>query len=132
MQAKHKAGSVRGVGDLFDGYGETARGLTAAAFDEMVGLGDATRSPYAAVASSLSQMLYRELGRVVVDKTGLTGRYDCALKWTPDNGTPPNGDADAAPPIFTAIQEQLGLKLESSNAPVKVLVIDHLEMPTEN
>jgi uncharacterized circularly permuted ATP-grasp superfamily protein len=44
------------VGDLFDGYGETARGLTAAAFDEMVGLGAATRSPYAAVASSLSQM----------------------------------------------------------------------------
>ena len=44
------------MGDLFDGYGETARGLTEAAFDEMVGLGGATRSPYAAVASSLSQM----------------------------------------------------------------------------
>jgi uncharacterized circularly permuted ATP-grasp superfamily protein len=47
---------VKGVGDLFDGYGESARGLTEAAFDEMVGLGGATRSPYAAVASSLSQM----------------------------------------------------------------------------
>ena len=45
--AKHKAGRVKGVGDLFDGYGETARGLTEAAFDEMVGLGGATRSPYA-------------------------------------------------------------------------------------
>ena len=54
--AKHKAGKVKGVGDLFDGYGETARGLTEAAFDEMVGLGGATRSPYAGVASSLSQM----------------------------------------------------------------------------
>ena len=43
---------MKGVGDLFDGYGETARGLTEAAFDEMVGLGGATRSPYAAVASS--------------------------------------------------------------------------------
>jgi hypothetical protein len=47
---------VKGVGDLFDGYGETARGLTEAAFDEMVGLDGATRSPYAGVASSLSQM----------------------------------------------------------------------------
>ena len=47
---------MKGVGDLFDGYGETARGLTEAAFDEMIGLGGATRSPYAAVASSLSLM----------------------------------------------------------------------------
>jgi len=54
--AKHKAGRVKGVGDLFDGYGETARGLTKVAFDEMVGLGGSTRSPYAGVASSLSLM----------------------------------------------------------------------------
>jgi uncharacterized circularly permuted ATP-grasp superfamily protein len=53
---KHGSGTLASVGDLFDGYGSGARGLTEAAFDEMVGLGDDTRSPYATVASSLSQM----------------------------------------------------------------------------
>jgi uncharacterized protein (TIGR03435 family) len=75
------------------------------------------------------------LGRQVVDKTGLTGKYDLTLQWTPEQGS----SGDAAPPveasgpsIFTAIQEQLGLKLESEKAPVEALVIDHLERPTEN
>ena len=49
-------GTLRPVGDLFDGYGSTARGLTEAAFDEMVGLDGSAREPYAAVASSLAQM----------------------------------------------------------------------------
>lgn len=94
----------------------------------------------AQLADTLTQELSRELGRVVIDKTGIQGRYDFALKWTPDTGAPPmnNGaDAsapqpDAGPSIFTAIQEQLGLKLESSKGPVQVLVIDHAEMPSEN
>jgi len=86
------------------------------------------------LARSLTQELSRELGRVIVDKTGIEGRYDVALKWTPDEGQPSadNGSVDAGPSIFTAIQEQLGLKLESSKGPVRVLVIDHVEMPSEN
>ena len=83
------------------------------------------------------------VGRIVVDKTGLTGNYDFNLTWTPDNmpqrppgapeplinGNPidPNG-----PSIFTAVQEQLGLKLDSQKGPVSVLVIDRAEHPTEN
>lgn len=66
------------------------------------------------------------VGRVVIDKTGLSGKYDFELTWAPDN------QPDAGPSIFSALQGQLGLKLESSKAPVGVVVIDHLERPSEN
>jgi uncharacterized protein (TIGR03435 family) len=86
------------------------------------------------LARSLTQELSRELGRVIVDRTGIEGRYDVALKWTPDEGRPSadNSSVDAGPSLFTAVQEQIGLKLESSKGPVQVLVIDHVEMPSEN
>jgi len=64
----------------------------------------------------------RVLERPVVDQTALAGRYDFQLKWTPD----------AAPDLFAAVQQQLGLKLESTKAPVEVLVIDKVEKPSEN
>jgi len=80
--------------------------------------------------------LAQAAGRTFVDKTGLTGTYDITLRWTPDDAPPPllNGAPDPNPPpdIFTAIQEQLGLKLESSKGSVPVLVIDHIERPTPN
>ena len=68
-------------------------------------------------------------GRAVVDKTGLIGNYDVDLKWTPDGqqGTP-----DSGPTLFTALEEQLGLKLEPAKGPVNTLVIDHVEKPSEN
>jgi uncharacterized protein (TIGR03435 family) len=86
------------------------------------------------LAQKLTRSLSDVLGRVVIDQTGLTGRYDLTLKWTSDmtTSTTPNSEPDAPPDIFTAIQEQLGLKLESTKAPVPVLVIDHVEMPSEN
>jgi uncharacterized protein (TIGR03435 family) len=84
----------------------------------------------------LARELAQVLGRVVVDKTGVSGSYDLKLRWTPDNASPPmlNGapDPNAPPDLFTAIQEQLGLKLESAKGPVQVLVIDHIERPSEN
>jgi uncharacterized protein (TIGR03435 family) len=70
------------------------------------------------------------LGRAVVDKTGLTGRFDIHLEYTP---TELAAAADnPAPSIFTAVQEQLGLKLESARGPVQVLIIDRVERPSEN
>jgi uncharacterized protein (TIGR03435 family) len=81
------------------------------------------------------------LDRPVVDQTGLAGRYDFTLTWTPDETqfggrggqVPPPADPATAPPgLFTAIQEQLGLKLESTKLPVGVMVIDRLDRPTEN
>jgi uncharacterized protein (TIGR03435 family) len=80
--------------------------------------------------ATLADQLSRVVGRPVVDKTGLAGRFDLTLKWTPESGAP-QADSDG-PSIFTAIQEQLGLKLESAKAPVPVLVIDHVEMPSAN
>ena len=68
--------------------------------------------------------------RPVVDQTGLAGRFDFVLKWTPDGAE--TSDPNAPPELFTAIQEQLGLKLEPVKAPVDVLVIDHVERPSEN
>jgi uncharacterized protein (TIGR03435 family) len=79
-------------------------------------------------------------GRIILDKTGLTGRYDWYLTWTPPamgNATGPKGaDAGAAdgeaPGLVTALQEQLGLRLEAQKASVQVVVIDHLELPSPN
>lgn len=70
------------------------------------------------------------LDRPVVDKTGLPGKFDFYLKWSSDEA--PLGDPGAAPGLFTAIQEQLGLKLEPVKAPAEVLVVDHVERPSEN
>jgi uncharacterized protein (TIGR03435 family) len=69
-------------------------------------------------------------GKPMVDQTGLTGRYDFILKWWPYET--PSTNPDAAPELFTAIQEQLGLKLEAVKAPMEVLVIDHVEQPSAN
>lgn len=86
-------------------------------------------------------LLEGQAGRIVVDRTGLTGPFDIDLTWTPDfianrpAGSPPpqfNGQTidPNGPTLFTAIQEQLGLKLEATKAPVEVLVIDSVSRPT--
>jgi uncharacterized protein (TIGR03435 family) len=76
------------------------------------------------------------LGITVIDQTGLQGNFDIDLKWTPDSPAAPFADPGAgesdAPSIFTALREQLGLKLEPSKGPVEVLVIDSVEHPTES
>ena len=81
--------------------------------------------------ASLANMLTDQLHRTVLDKTGLAGQYDLMLKWTADDGTEASPDS-SIPSIFTALQEQLGLKLQSSKGPVDTLVVDHVEMPSEN
>ena len=78
----------------------------------------------AAIAGSLS----RPSGREVVDRTGMEGRFDYTLRYSPDPEQP-NQDY---PGIFTAIQEQLGLKLEPTTAPVRIMVIESIERPSEN
>ena len=70
------------------------------------------------------------LDKPVVDETGLAGRYDFVLKWTSDELS--TNDPNAPPGIFTAVQEQLGLKLEPTRGTTDVLVISHIERPTEN
>jgi uncharacterized protein (TIGR03435 family) len=81
--------------------------------------------------AALAKILTGQIHRTVIDKTELTGNYDLTLQWTPD-GAPASTDADAPPSIYTAVQEQLGLKLQPAKAPVEVLVVDHVAMPSEN
>ncbi len=98
--------------------------------------------------AQLANSLANQLGRNVIDQTGLTGGFDFELKWTPDEtqpfgpkemmradglppGAPSPGDP-AGPSIFTALQEQLGLRLEGQKGPVEILVIDGVEKPSEN
>jgi uncharacterized protein (TIGR03435 family) len=103
----------------------------------------------------LAHVLSRQVGRTVIDKTGLSGKFDYTLHFTPENMPPRMGPGPAAgpasgpdggkpgadappspdtsgPDIFTALEEQLGLKLVSEKGPVDVIVIDHIDKPSEN
>jgi uncharacterized protein (TIGR03435 family) len=90
---------------------------------------------------SLASALMRKTHRTVVDKTRLTGHYDLELRFAPNSGTTPTADAgqnpepaadSAGPSLFTALQEQLGLKLKADKGPVDCLVVDHIERPSAN
>lgn len=86
--------------------------------------------------SALVDNLAYVVHRPVMDKTGLTGKYDFKVKYAPEEegggGKPDNGTTDPLPSIFTALEEQVGLKLQSTKGPVDTLVIDHVEKPSEN
>ena len=93
---------------------------------------------------AFANVLSNQLGHAVLDKTGLTGRYDVKLEWTPDesqnamiqhmrpDSPPPPPLDNGGPSIYTALQEQLGLKLENSKGPVEMLIVTRLEKPSEN
>ena len=93
--------------------------------------------PMTQFAAMLTAILGDE-GRLVVDKTGLAGRFAFTLAWTPEQmptGAPPPGVPPIdpnGPSFFTALEEQLGLKLVPAKGPVDVLVIDRIERPTPN
>jgi len=92
---------------------------------------------YATMAEFASVLQRSALESPVVDKTGLAGRYDFDLEFTPDEtlfgGALGNGSGDSVKPgLFAAIQQQLGLKLEATKGPVEALVIDHVERPSAN
>jgi len=76
---------------------------------------------------ALASYVGNRLGRIVVDKTGLSDSYDFTLEWAPDEA-----QDSPAPSLVTALREQLGLRLESQRSPVEVLVIDSIDRPSEN
>ncbi len=98
-----------------------------------IGLGLTVLNAKQATMSALAMAFSQLLGRTVVDRTGLTGEFDGRLIFAP-TGFVPNGVSidPALPNIFTAVQEQFGLKLESGNGPVEIVFIDQVEKPTEN
>lgn len=99
------------------------------------------------IARLVRMLSHQQLGRPVLDKTGLTGIYDFTLQWTPDESRAPmfkgteggqQGAADnmpspeaSGPSIFAALEEQLGLELEKQKGSVDILVIDHAEKPSK-
>ena len=87
----------------------------------------------AMLAANLSRTYNSSLGRNVVDATGLSGTFDLRLRWAMDpltaSATPPE---ETGPSLFAALQEQLGLRLESTRGAVEVLVIDHIEKASAN
>lgn len=91
----------------------------------------------ASMADFVSVLQRAILDRPVIDKTGLTGRYDFNLEWAPDESqfggdlTPAPSDAPV-PPFFTAFQQQLGLRLEATRGPIETIVVDHIERPSAN
>jgi uncharacterized protein (TIGR03435 family) len=105
----------------------------------VLGPGSARLPARYATITEMAAVIQRSLfDRPVVDKTGLSGRYDFDLEWTPDE-TQFGGAvrqvpdaADAKPDLFAAIQQQLGLRLEAAKGPVEAMVIDHIERPTDN
>jgi uncharacterized protein (TIGR03435 family) len=100
----------------------------------MVGRGELTGQGFE--MPGLANLLSQQVHRLVVDNTGLKGKYDITLKWTPDDmsggGHEDAAPTDSGPTIYTALQEQLGLRLDSTKGPVDTVVVDHVEMPSEN
>ncbi|MGA7156475.1 MAG: TIGR03435 family protein [Acidobacteriaceae bacterium] len=125
-----KRGAVETEGSKAEGAVKPGAGSLSIAPGELRGQG--------ADMWALKAMLTRIVGRTVLDKTGLKGDYDFTLHWTPDDsptgpdGANANPGDSLGPSIFTALQEQLGLKLEAQRGPVEVLVIDQVELPSEN
>jgi uncharacterized protein (TIGR03435 family) len=94
-----------------------------------IGVGNTHFNGQGLTTTLIAEQLSQIAGRIVVDKTRLTDRYDLKLQWTPDSV--PTTE-DSAPSLFTAIQEQLGLRLEPAKEPIPVMVIDHIEEPSAN
>jgi uncharacterized protein (TIGR03435 family) len=86
----------------------------------------------------LAGLLERAVGRLVIDRTGLAGNWDFEVKYTPDRSQlppgvePPSSIDWNGPSLFTALEEQLGLKLRPARGPVEVLVVDSVQQPTPN
>jgi uncharacterized protein (TIGR03435 family) len=126
-------------------YANGIKGPDGVARGGMMRVGRGQLAAQAVQMTSLSNMLSQQLHRTVIDKTGLTGKYDLELNWAPDQGSDPmfkgpdgsqqrtdSTPDSSGPSIFTALQEQLGLRLQSAKGPVETLVIDHVEMPSDN
>lgn len=100
-------------------------------------IGRGRLSGQAVTMQELADMLVGQVDRIVLDRTGLIGKFDINLQWTPDVNTAPGNDREAVPDpngpsLATALSEQLGLRFEATKAPVPILVIDHVERPTAN
>jgi uncharacterized protein (TIGR03435 family) len=151
-EQKAKQALENGLRNMKDGM-PPPPGLAGRGTSMMMMPGRARMSSQKETMAQFSEWLANQLDRPVVDQTGLTANYGVTLEYAPESaggrgpmgmalpplpsggegGMPPEADSQAAPSLFTALQEQLGLKLEQKKGPVDLLVVDHLEKtPTEN
>jgi uncharacterized protein (TIGR03435 family) len=88
----------------------------------------------AASMADLAKVLSQQIGRPIADETGLKGAYNFKLDWSPEMDPNSAGASagDSGPSVFTALQEQLGLKLSAAKVPVRVLVVDHIDRPDQD
>lgn len=118
----------------------TAREVPPGAALMMMNLGRATMTANAQPIGALVDMLSTHLGKPVIDQTGLEGTYQFTLEFAPQGGAGPDGmplppgppPDPSVPSLFTALQEQLGLKLESMKGPIEIITIDQIEEPSQN
>lgn len=139
---EQKDGSVYALVQLPSGHKMKTVDVSGAGVRQQMRMGRGSLEAEGGNIEMLTQSLGRALGKPVPNKTGLTGGFSYKLEWTPDGneagppGVPGGGPAPAAnlggPSLFTAVQEQLGLKLESTKAPIDSLVIDKAEKPSAN
>ena len=130
-----------------DTYPNGIKGPDGVAHPGMMRMGPGQLTGQAVQMGQVAMLLSQMLGRNILDQTGLKGQYDINLQWTPDVGEgmmvggpggpkPPTDNPappeSTGPSIYTALQEQLGLKLDSSKGPVEIIAVDHVEPPSEN
>ena len=115
-----------------DTYSNGFRGLDGQPGVGMMTFKDGKLVGQAVLIKTLAGSLSQRAGRAVVDKTGLTAKYDFTLQWSTEKGAQPGNRGYSNAPLFTAIQEQLGLKLEPQTVPLEFLMIDHVEKPAEH
>jgi len=116
-------------------YPDGIKGFDGVARPGMMSMSHRKLTAQAVQMSGLANNLTMQVHRLVVDNTGLKGKYDFTLQWAPDDmsgGHEDGAPTDSGPSIYTALQEQLGLRLDSTKGPVDTVVVDHVEMPSEN
>jgi uncharacterized protein (TIGR03435 family) len=130
-----KGGSKLKEADPNDTYPNGVKGPDGVGHSGMMMMRGESLTGQGITIAALSDMLTRQVHRIVEDKTELKGKYDLTLQWSPDEIADSTKDAtgeDAKPSLFTALQEQLGLRLDSIKGPVDTIAVDHVEMPSEN
>ena len=131
-----KGGAKVKDADPNDTYPNGPKGPDGVSHAGMMMMRDGEFTGQAITMANLAGNLSNQVHRTVTDKTGLTGKYDITLHYQMENmhgdSTDSAAPAETAPSLMTALEEQLGLKLESVKGPVDTIVVDHVEQPTEN
>jgi len=124
----HSAGPPCNVGDVFPPACDVYQLEEPPSGSRLAGSRNTTMELIAGALPSLAH-----LARPVADKTGLIGKFDFTIEWTPEPSEPPQPNSDPQGPTFLqALHDQLGLKLQSTKGPLRTIVIDHVERPSEN